>query len=40
VQPFRQDELERDLGFDLDDEGFADWENKPVIVADSVELAR
>jgi len=40
VRPFRQDELERDLGFDLDDATFADWENEPAIIATSVQLVR
>lgn len=40
VRPFRQDELERELGFDLDDAAFADWENEPAIVATSVQMVR
>jgi hypothetical protein len=40
VRPFRQDELERELGFDLDDAVFADWENEPTLVATSVQLVR
>lgn len=38
VRQFTLVDVERDLGADLDDEVFARWENRPVVVAQSTQL--
>lgn len=40
VRIFRVLEVEKDLGIDLDDGDFAEWEDEPAIVADSVTVVR
>ncbi len=37
VRVFKVEEIEREFGYDLDEARFEQWENKPVLVASSVE---
>lgn len=36
VRQFRIAEIEKEIGFDLDDQAFSDWNDKPVLIANNV----
>ncbi len=39
VEPFNMDKIRREIGFNLDNRTFADWNDKPVLIAKDITLS-